>query len=285
MAAIAVGFREQATVLGRSRLVGIVARPSDAGAGDLPAIVILNTGIVHRVGHHRVYVGMSRQLASAGHTVVRFDFSGIGDSAARHDDLSPISACLCEIKEVLDSIADNYGVRRFVLVGLCSGADYAVLYGRGDPRVEGLVLMDPTLPPTPRYYFHYVMQRFANLRSWFSVATGRSGLLHLVASHLLRQVRHNATNIEQLAQQDLQFSPYLAECYRAVTERGVRMLAVFTSVSVRHTYHRQILDSFPETSASGALRLEYFPESDHVFSTPSARMRLYRLIESWLSVH
>jgi pimeloyl-ACP methyl ester carboxylesterase len=284
MAAIAIEYREHATVLGKSgRLVGIVARPSD-GAGDLPAIVILNTGIVHRVGHHRMYVGMSRQLASAGHTVVRFDFSGIGDSVSRHDDLSPVRACLSEIKEVLDGIADNYGVRRFVLVGLCSGADYAVLYGRGDPRVEGLVLMDPTLPPTARYYFHYVMQRFANLRSWFSVATGRSGLLHLVASHLLSQVEPKATDTERLALQDLQFSPYLAQCYRAVAERGVRMLAVFTSVSVRHTYHKQILDSFPEAAAGGALRLEYFPESDHVFSTPSARKRLSRLIESWLLI-
>jgi pimeloyl-ACP methyl ester carboxylesterase len=284
MAAVALGFTEQATVLGRSQLVGVVARPSDAGARDLPAIVILNTGIVHRVGHHRMYVGMSRQLADAGHTVVRFDFSGIGDSVARHDELSPIRACLSEIKEVLDSIADNYGVRRFVLVGLCSGADYAVLYGRGDPRVEGLVLMDPTLPPTPRYYFHYVMQRFANLRSWFSAATGRSGLLHMLASHLVRQVQPNAAGIEQLALQDLQFSPYLAECYAAVAVRGVRMLAAFTSVSARHTYQGQILDSFPETSA-GALRIEYFPESDHVFSTPSARKRLFRVIESWLLVH
>jgi pimeloyl-ACP methyl ester carboxylesterase len=283
MAAVALNFKEHATVLGkRTNLVGIITRPTGAQSDDLPAVVVLNTGIVHRVGHHRMYVTLSRRLASLGHTVVRFDFSGIGDSAARNDGRPPIAACLSEIKEVLDCVAETYRLRRFVLVGLCSGADHAALYGRSDPRVEALVLMDPTLPPTARYYFHYVMQRLLNLRNWLSVATGRSGLFRLATTHLLHRVQPKASGLEQLTLQNLQFSRYLADSYRAVAERGVRILSVFTSVSARHTYQKQMLDAFPETSAGGALRLEYFPDSDHLFSTPHARERLFGLIENWL---
>ena len=167
MVAVALGFREQVALLGkRSSLVTIITRPTTAPADKRPAIVILNTGIVHRVGHHRMYVTLSRMLASTGYNVVRFDFSGIGDSDPGSDSRSPLSASLAEIGEVLDSVAKSHQFSNFVLVGLCSGADHAVLYAGGDERVVGLVLMDPTLPPTARYYFHYVLQRLFRPRNW-----------------------------------------------------------------------------------------------------------------------
>jgi hypothetical protein len=57
---------------------------------------------------------------------------------------------------------------------------------------------------------------------------------------------------------------------------------VFTSVSVRHTYQQQMLDAFPEASSRGGLRLEFFPDSDHLFSAERERARLYRVIADWL---
>ena len=76
-------FTEHVVAFGkRQSLVGVLSRPTRP-VPDAPAIVILNTGIVHRVGHHRMYVLIARQLAAAGHPVLRFDFSGIGDSSHR----------------------------------------------------------------------------------------------------------------------------------------------------------------------------------------------------------
>jgi pimeloyl-ACP methyl ester carboxylesterase len=175
----------------------------------------------------------------------------------------------------------THEVHRVVLVGLCSGADHAVLYAHTDPRVEGLVLMDPTLPPTLRYYVHYVVQRLKNARNWISVATGRSGLMRLASTHLISSVRPN-TELARLNLQNLRFSSHLPQCYRDAASRGVRMLAVFTSVSVRHTYERQMLDAFPGASAGGKLRLEFFPESDHLFSGEAERDRLRGVMSDWL---
>lgn len=281
MAALAPGFREQAALLGRDRsLVSIITRPVVPPAGDRPAVVILNTGIIHRVGHHRMYVTLSRMLADSGHTVVRFDFCGIGDSVPAKDRMSPLAACLEQVRDVIDSVARTHSSGRFVLIGLCSGADHAILHACDDVRVCGVVLMDPTLPPTPRYYFHYVMQRLPHARNWLSVITGRSGLMRMLATHLSRRMRGAGHAPEELSLQNLQFSPQLAQAYRIVAQRNVKMLAIFTSVSPRHTYPRQMLDAFPETSSS--LRLEYFPESDHHFSPPPTRTRLYRVIAEWL---
>ena len=275
------GFNEQVALLGRdSSLVSIITRPAPSAGSDRPAIVILNTGIIHRVGHHRMYVSLARMLAGAGHTVVRFDFCGIGDSAPARDRMPPLAACLQQIGDVVNSLARTYSIPRFVLVGLCSGGDHAILYARNDPRVVGLVLMDPTLPPTLRYYFHYVLQRLPHARNWLSILRGRSGLLKMLTSHVGHRLRTGGGSGEPTLQ-SLQFSSHLARCYRTVARRSVDMLAVFTCVSARHTYPQQILDAFPETGSGGSLRLEYFPESDHHFSPPQARSRLLRVIADW----
>ena len=85
--------------------------------------------------------------------------------------------------------------------------------------------------------------------------------------------------------ENLQFSPYLARCYSATAARGIKVLAAFTSLSPRHAYERQIVDAFPEISTAESLQLQHFPHSDHVFSAPKDRARLFRVIDSWLGAH
>ncbi|HTB65235.1 MAG TPA: alpha/beta hydrolase [Steroidobacteraceae bacterium] len=285
MAAVVTKFTEQAILLGpRRTLVGVIARPRVAPDPALPAVVILNTGIVHRVGHNRMYVTLSRMLAAAGRMTVRFDQSGLGDSGPRNDRLPPLAAGLADIKEALDSVQQSYQVSRFVLIGLCSGADQCVLYGHTDPRVVGLVMLDPTIPPTRRYYLHYILRRLSHLPNWISVLTGRSGLLSLLSAHLLRRLRP-AEKSKPATLQDLQFSPYLGKSYAASAALGMKLLAAFTALSPRHEYARQILDAFPEVSSRGTLQLQYFPDSDHVFSSGPDRARLYRVISDWLAAH
>jgi pimeloyl-ACP methyl ester carboxylesterase len=282
MVAVVLPYREQAVLLGpRQSLLTFVTRPSAPPQLVPTAVVILNTGIVHRIGHHRMYVTLSRILAAQGRTVVRFDFSGIGDSEPRSDLASPLVACLDDIRVVLDWLEATYRISRVVLVGLCSGADHAVLYGHTDRRVTGLVLMDPTMPPTARYYYHYVAQRFLRLQNWLSVITLRSGVLRLV----MAQIRHRVSpgkDLEGLTLQNLQFSPYLRECYQRTAAQGKKILAAFTSISARQTYDQQILDAFPEAAQGGGLRLEFFPESDHLFSRGDQRARLNGVIVDWL---
>src|SRR5208337_1020254 len=80
-------------------LVGIVTQPVDYEPEDRPVFVILNTGIIHRVGHHRMYVSLARALARLGYQVLRFDLSGIGDSESREDGLSLLDGALADVRE------------------------------------------------------------------------------------------------------------------------------------------------------------------------------------------
>src|ERR1700761_8343217 len=125
---------EKAVLLGKQHsLVGIMTRAVVAEPGRNPTVVILNTGIVHRVGHHRMFVTLSRALAGSGFNVLRFDFAGIGDSEPRADSLPPLDSSLADISDVLDWLERERGITRVVLAGLCSGADYAILRGHSDP--------------------------------------------------------------------------------------------------------------------------------------------------------
>jgi pimeloyl-ACP methyl ester carboxylesterase len=275
-------YTERALLLGRRHsLVGILTRPVAPVRTEDPAIVILNTGIVHRVGHHRMYVSLSRALARSGRTVLRFDFAGIGDSEQASAALSPLDSCMADIKDALDLLERDYEVSRFVLIGLCSGSDNAVLYGHQDSRVVGLVLMDPSIPPTARYYFHYIAQRLTRLSNWISVATGRSGLIRLLIAQFIDGVRPPRP-AEEIAP-DLQSSPNLAQCYKRSMEYGIQMLAVFTMSTARQTYLEQMIDAFPDVSFKGQLKLEGFPKSDHLFTSENDRSRLTRVIFAWLS--
>ncbi len=271
---------EQVVLLGRwNALVGILARAA-AEPTDRPAIVILNTGIIHRVGYNRMFVAMSRALATAGHTVLRFDFSGIGDSEPRREALAPVDACMADLRDVLDWLERTRQISRVILIGLCSGADHAVLYGHTDARIAGLVLLDPTIPTTLRHAMHFAVRRLMDPRTWRRLFTGRSRVFGM-SWRLLRRMSRPGSRSRADPLQSIRSRRAIEQHYQASVARGIAMLAVFTGESTRQTYREQMIDAFPGVSFGDRLRLEYFPDSDHLFSLASNRAELTRLVLHW----
>lgn len=50
-------------------LVAVATQP--ANAADVPGVILLNAGVLHRVGPHRLHVHLARRLAAAGHPADR----------------------------------------------------------------------------------------------------------------------------------------------------------------------------------------------------------------------
>jgi dienelactone hydrolase len=275
-------YTERALTLGRrNSLVGIVTDPTQVPR-ERPAVVILNTGIIHRVGHNRMYVGLSRTLAAAGHTVLRFDFSGLGDSAPRDDGRPLLESSLADIGEALDWLETVRGTKRVVLLGLCSGADHALLHGHRDPRVVGLVLMDPSIPPTARHLIHYIRPRLTRLSSWLSVPRGKSRVWQM----LVEQAHYAVSPTWEPQYVSLQ-SPttrtHLERVYQLSVHCGIEFLAIFTGgTSSRQTYREQLLDAFPGVNFGTQLHLEFFTDCDHTFSREADRRTLMRTVAEWM---
>ena len=87
-------------------LVGILTEPEPIRSHpDRPAIIFLNSGILHRVGSCRMHVRLAWALAEAGYPSLRFDLSGIGDSDTRKDALAFEQSAPLEIREAMDRVA------------------------------------------------------------------------------------------------------------------------------------------------------------------------------------
>jgi len=50
----------------RSSMVGILHSPAGTPNPELPAVLLLNAGLIHRIGPNRIYVKMARQFAPEG---------------------------------------------------------------------------------------------------------------------------------------------------------------------------------------------------------------------------
>ena len=280
----AAAYIDRAFLFGRDRsMVAIVTSPATTVLEDRPTVVILNTGIIHRVGHHRKYVLLARALAERGIRTIRFDLSGIGDSDRRNDSLAPLDAAQADTAEVLDWAQAKYGAQAFVLVGLCLGADYAVVRGGVDRRVVGTVLIDPSLPPTRRFYRRYFVQRLVRLDSWAYAARHIPATFTKLAGTARNVSQETSTASDSPGLHHPSVRAFLNEAYRALIANDVRILGVFTAgIQFQHNYREQILEAFPEIDFGSHLTLSYFGKSDHTFTWEVHRQRLLSLIAKWL---
>ncbi|MDX1736522.1 MAG: hydrolase 1, exosortase A system-associated [Halioglobus sp.] len=176
---MAVRWKEQGLVFpcGDNRLVGIAALPesrySDVG------VVLLVGGPQYRVGSHRQFTQLARDLAGAGIPSLRFDYTGMGDSEGEQRDFSAveqdIGAAISAFTEV------EPGVRRIVLWGLCDAASSAMMFAHRFPQVRGMVLLNPWVHGadySPEVKLsHYYRPLFTAGENWRRLLSGKIDLI------------------------------------------------------------------------------------------------------------
>lgn len=119
---------------------------SPAPNRDKPAIVLLNAGSVHRVGPNRSFVRMARRWAALGYPVLRMDMSGIGDSPHAEgcpENLPYPRDAVLDAQAAMNALSERGIASRFILAGLCSGADIAFRTAVLDSRVCGAWMINP----------------------------------------------------------------------------------------------------------------------------------------------
>ena len=102
-------------------LFGILTTPdANVRIPDAPTALILNAGIVHRVGPFRIHVDISRKLAAAGFSTLRLDLSGLGDSASRTGKLELEDRAELDVSDAMEFLTQTTGQKQFVLLGTCA---------------------------------------------------------------------------------------------------------------------------------------------------------------------
>lgn len=270
-------LRERALLFGASRsLVGILTEPPrEAETRGKPGVLLLNSGLLHRVGPHRMYVELARALATRGFPVLRFDFSGIGDSAPRLDALSGEESTAEETREAMAALTAARGVHRFVLMGLCSGADNAFQIARRDDRVVGAVMIDGYAYRTVGFYGRFFAARLTSRTTW------------------LRQIRHLGRRFHRAAPDAAQpeamyeraFPPkeqVMADC-RAMTHRGVELCFLHSAGQYQYfNYSGQFAAAFGEVARDRRVTSAFFPNANHLFTRCSHREQLLTYLGEWI---
>ena len=131
-----IGFGKNASLVG-------VLTPARAGIErrDI-GVVFLNAVIIHKIGPNRLYVKLARCFAREGFTCFRFDFSGIGDSRILNSNEPNIFDPMFEVGQAMDCLQITTGIAKFILLGVCSGAEMAFRAASRDTRIIGLSLID-----------------------------------------------------------------------------------------------------------------------------------------------
>jgi len=138
-------------------------------------VLIVVGGPQTRVGSHRQFVLLARDLARRGIAVMRFDYRAMGDSEGDAVDFETIDEDIFQAINVFQ--AGVPGIDNIVIWGLCDAATAAAFYGYRDERVVGMVLLNPwvrTVSGEAKAYLkHYYLKRLLSKEFWKKIVSGK----------------------------------------------------------------------------------------------------------------
>ncbi len=262
------------------RLLGILTLPNlrPPNAQELPMFVFLNAGLLHRVGPHRLYVRLARNLARMGLASLRVDLAGTGDSPPRLG-LTNEQSVAADFEEILSVLATYGGSRAIVLAGLCSGADNAIRLTLNERRVVGLVLLDPVCSPDDGFHTRSLVYSYTNPARYIG--------------WLKRRLKGQATQplggdekIDPLTIRDVPSHEELQSAFERIGDRGGRVLSVFTQYALRYYNQAGQLGRVLKIKGYHRFCTELFwPEADHTYPLELHRHRLVKQVKTWADVY
>lgn len=258
-------------------LMGILTKPAPGKeVVGAPIAIILNAGIVHRVGPFRLHVDLARFLAERGFSTLRMDLSGLGDSKSRQGkiDLNRSRAVL-DVSDAMDYLQDSTGTEKFVALGLCSGAFNAHQISVQDSRIVGSVFMDGIVFRTVGFYFRWYLSRFFNFRYW------KNFLKRKLNTEKVSSESAGETLAEgEFFGEDLDRDSVVKDL-NGLLDRGVKMLFLYTDGYDDICGRAQFKEMYGLRPNDGQLQVEYYPKSEHTFRLIENRKAACDRVSSW----
>lgn len=264
-------------------LAGTLSVPSPCRGGV--GVILLNAGMIHRIGPHRINVRLARELARAGTASIRFDLAGHGDSARPSGSLSFQDQAIEDIRRAADALSGATGLQRFAVFGICSGAYHAFDAAVRDERFTALMLFDAFRYPTWKTRLIYYLTRLQlpdrlprGLRFFGRrlrrIATGHdSGAA----------VRTTVAQLGRLGAIDVfPARETVGSGLKTLLDRGVTIFAGYSGSDVHeYNYRRQFQETFADYGVAGRVRVEYKSDLDHQFTSSADQQEFIRELVAW----
>lgn len=261
------------------QLVGALHRPAEEAS---TGILVVVGGPQYRVGAHRQFVLLSRELAAHGYPVFRFDHRGIGDSDGEYPGFEHIGP---DIAAAIDEFQRRCpGIRRFVIWGLCDAASAALFHGWQDARVAGLILLNPWVRTDQTlaraYLSDYYGSRLLQPDFWRKLLTGRVAVFASIrdfAAKLRGGLRRGGQSADALSLPD--------RMMQGLQRFSGPVLIILSGNDLTAGEFRACAraDEWQQALAKPAVSVESLENADHTFSTRAWRDDVARRCVAWLA--
>lgn len=278
---------------GDRKLFGILTEP-EAAAPDV-GVVLVNGGSNHRVGINRAYVAWARDLAPSGVRTLRIDVRGLGDSPPPEGEAPCVlyrDSAQADVRSALDWL-HRHGVKRTYCIGLCAGGYHALHTAIADPRVRGLVMLNPLrLKKAESAAVKAESERdFGSLASYgrkllspraiARVLSGKvnvRGIAHSVGSRLSARV---ASRLARLRSSGAPGASWFSDVLLGLTGRGTDVLLVLDDADA--ITERILEDLGPDRArldATGRLTTLRIADTDHIFTPLWSQEHVAQLVHA-----
>ncbi|MEM8772403.1 MAG: alpha/beta fold hydrolase [Pseudomonadota bacterium] len=253
-------------------LVGILTTPNVHTKKSGAAAILFNAGIVHRIGAHRLNVKIARRLAALGMPALRFDLSGLGDSPPAEQASGFEEQAVMDVQRAIDAAAEQTGADRFVVIGMCSGADHGYRSALVDKRIAGLILMDPYAYAHPSAKAADIVRRAMEPDRWVRKAKS-------ILNKSLPDDRQAPDEQSRPVPAREEFGRDLA----LLVARKVEILILYTGF-VRSFLLKpeHFFETFDEHNLAGGVTVKLNLDADHTYTTLASQRELLNSIEEWI---
>jgi hypothetical protein len=259
------------------QLTGIVSLSPTAAGKERVACLFPNVGLAHRIGPHRLNVRLARALAGAGLTAMRFDLSGIGDSSAVGSQGNYLDQAVLDMQAAMTALETQFGIRHFVVFGICSGAVNAYRLAKADSRVRGILMLDGFTYPSKRAKISDFLGRLRLLSA---------SQMPAFAAHVFKRLKRRIKPppVSSIDASINVVMPPMAEFDRDMSQliaRGVNIYCVFTGSMQVTTGNLDQLSAFGNAPFISQIRCEYWPDVDHTATALYSQKQLSAALCQW----
>jgi len=241
------------------------------------AMLMLTPGMLGNVGPSRLHVELAESLSHGGIASFRFDLSGIGESLAVGRSGTSLQRAAHEVRQAIDLLEQEYGYDQYMLFGLCSGADDAMVAALADHRIVGASLMDGCGYRTPSHTMGMLWRKYfpkvLSFHKWFEQ------LKRIMPNH----EEFSATMPRGWDVREFPKREQSAREIESLIDRGVKLQFIYTSgVIDYYSYEKQFYDMFPALRDRREITVSYRSEWDHTVMLKEDRAQLVQLVSNWV---
>lgn len=272
---------ETACTFGVNGMLAGVYTPSVQADSSKPCALFLTAGLLHHVGPSRLHVELARALSNHAVAGLRVDLSGVGDSETSSMGGYFMERSINEVMQAMDYLEEHYGHNRFVLIGLCSGADDALATAQRDKRVAGIVLLNGYAYKAGYFFVNRLMKYYLPRLFMWQKIQSRVGKLMCRNSKINKRAEAALNKLDD----DYRYIPPLqqtANALASLTKAKTDILFVYTgSEHDVYTYEGQLFDMYPQSSDNPHLSVRYLEEADHTLILKSDRSTVIGWVCDW----